>query len=376
MKSLCLFLSLIVCCPLAIITGWAFSQETPGVYTLENAIEEALAKNWAYKARQEKIVQAGHLKNQARADFLPKLSMHYGYTRDNEARTFRSSLTPSEKIAISSQDNYQWIGTVRQPVFAGFALISSFRLAELGIDLSELEIELDKLDLALKVKEIYFDILKADKGVEVAGMSVETLQSNVEMARSFYEVKMIPISDLLKAEVELAGAEEFLVKAQKACQSARSSFNSLLSRPVNVPVDVEDILVYEPEQGDYQHYLEMALKSRPEMKLLDIQILQTDQEIRLAKSKHYPEIAFTYDYIKEGDTPGVTGSPYHDANRWEAKVMLSFTLWEWGKTYYAAREKESLKNELMLTIHALEDSIRLELKEAMLSLAEADSWAG
>lgn len=361
-----------------------FTQEKK-VYTLEESIGEALSKNPTLKAKEEKVIQATHVKKQARADFLPKFSTSYGYTRLNEVSRKSAYSYPTYDFAnapigytfvpeydLNTQDNYQWKGTVKQPLFTGFALTSSYRLAELGIDKSEMELELGKMDLALQVKKAYFEILIADKSVEVASKDVEFRKSNVRVARSFFKVGMIPINDVLKAEVMLANAQLNLITARNASYLARSVFNTVLARPVNAPTDVVDILIYKPEHGGFQEYVREALKNRPEMKLLDVNILQIEQQIRLAKSKNYPEIGFQYDYIKEGDKPDVSGSPYHDGNRWQAIAVASWTFWEWGKTYYSVREKESLKNELIKSRLALEDSIRLEVKMELLALKNAE----
>ena len=346
-----------------------FGQETTAL-SMEESITEALDNNWSLKATEEKIAQAVQVKNQARAEFLPKLSTSYGYTRLSEQTSFRSSL--GADIAVSSKDNYQWKGTITQPLFTGFALMSSYDLARLGIDQSEMEHALKKLDIALRVKEAYFDILIADKAVEVAGKDVESRESSVNVARSFHKVGMIPINDLLKAEVELGNSKQNLVKARNAARLARSAFNTVLSRPVNAPAEVEDILGFKPEQGDFQEYIAQAFASRPEMKIIDLNLLQTDQQVRLARSGIYPEIALTYDYIKQGDEADVSGSPFHDSGRWEVMAMCTWTLWEWGKTHYAVREKESLKKELVQTKMSLEDSIRLEVKRAILDLETAE----
>ncbi|UCF81967.1 MAG: TolC family protein, partial [Desulfobacteraceae bacterium] len=208
-----LFVALFLFCSLILSPYPVFSQEKGRVYTLQESIEEALANNWSFKAKQEQVDQAMYVKKQARAEFLPKLSTTYSYTRFDEERTFRSTLMGGGEVAISSLDNYEWRGTVTQPLFTGFALTSSFELAKLGIDQSETDVELVKLDLALNVKEAYFDILIADKAVEVAKDAVESLESHVKVARSFYKVGMIPVNDVLKAEVELANAKQNLVKA-------------------------------------------------------------------------------------------------------------------------------------------------------------------
>jgi outer membrane protein TolC len=348
------------------------AEENKVTYTLDESIKEALANNPSIQAKKERIEGSIFRKNQAMAEFLPKLGTSYGYNRLSESRTFRSTLMPGEEIAVSSQDNYEWRGTLRQPIFTGFGLISSYELAKLGIDQSETELELEILDLGLRVKEAYYNILIADRQVEVAEKDVESRSSNAEVVRSFYEVGMIPINELLQAEVELANSQQALVRVQNEARLARSAFNTVLSRPVNTPLDVEDILEIEPEVGDFEEYQKTALEQRPEIKIIDTNILQADQQIRLAKSKYYPEISFTYEYIKEGDEYDVSGSPFHDAGRWEAMAVASWTFWEWGKTYYSAKEKESSRMELMQTRQSLEDRISLDVKRALLELETAE----
>lgn len=350
------------------------AQETVRLLTLKASIEEALSNNWSIRAKEEKIQEAQYVREQAKADFYPKLSTAYGYTRFDDVLksaplSVAGMIIPAQ--VLNTLDNYQWKATVTQPLFTGFALTSTYELAKLGIDQSRLELDLAKLDLALGVKEAYFNILAADKGIEVATKEVESLQSNVNVTRSFYKVGMIPVNDLLKVEVELANAQQNLVTVGNALKLARSAFNIRLSRPVNDPVAVEDILVYTPEEGEFETYLGRALENRPEIKSVDVSRLQVDQQIRLAKSRYYPEVALSYDYIKEGDDPGVSGSPFHEANQWRVTAGLTWTLWEWGKTGYAVREKESLKKQLVQTRESLVDSISLEIKRAVLELENA-----
>jgi outer membrane protein TolC len=359
-----LFLSLI---SLATV---AAAQESKNYFTLEKSISQALDNSYKIKARNERIEQANDVMKQARADFLPKLGTAYSYNRLSEPPISRSStlLGTPIPLVVGTEDNFRWTWFLRQPIFTGFALISSFRLSELGIDQSQLEMDLEKLDLVLRVKESYFNILGADKAVEVAQTTVESLTQTVKVARSFFEVGMIPVNDVLRAEVELANAEQSLVRAKNLAQTTRSTFNTVLVRPVTEPVEVEDILVFKPEVGEFDAYVKTAFENRPEIKLLDVSLLQADQQIRLAKSKYYPEIAFTYQYISEGDSASVSGSRYVDANHWEALIVANWTFWEWGKTYFAGREKESVRRQLLETKADVEDGIRLQVKQAMLDL--------
>ena len=53
-------------------------------------------------------------------------------------------------------------------------------------------------------------------------------------------------------------------------------------------------------------------------------------------------------------------------------AILTWTFGEWGKTRSSVREKESLKKQLIQIRFALIDQIRLQIKEAMLALDEAE----
>ncbi len=344
-------------------------QETQ-IYTLEATIAEAMKNNWDLKALEEKLTQAQEVKKQARADFLPRLKTSYSYTGLDEPSNYESSY--GGNIAVSSRESFQWRSTVIQPIFAGFGLISAYRLAELGIDQSEMEIELNKLELALKVKEAYFNVLVMDKTVEVARKEAESLTSNAEMTRSFYNAGVVPVNDLLKAEMELADAQQKLVQAGNQAALARSALNILLARPVKAPVDLEDILVYTPEMAVFEDAIATALKNRVEIRLIDNEIQRSEQKIRLTQRGYYPEVNLAYDYIKEGDSADVSGSPYHDEKRWQLAVAASWTLWEWGKTHFAVRQGESAREELVKTRKSLEDNVRLDVREAMLYIATAE----
>ena len=362
-----LFLLLFTTCmysPAVSIAG----EEKTGIYTLESSIDEAMDNNWGIKTKEQQIEEADYAKKKARSDLLPRFSTSYNYRREGEINTI-----PGTSFAFGSKDNYQWQGTITQPLFTGFALISAYELAKLGLDLSEMEMALEKLDLALKVKEAYFNILKADKTVMVAQTAVESLKEHLNVAKNFYEEGMIPVNDLLKAEVELANAEQSLIMAQNGAQLSRALFNTVLSKPINTPVNVKDILEYTAEPVDFDRLYTEALSKRPEIKTIEINDLQMDQQIKLAKSKYYPEVALTYNYTKSGDTPSVSGSDsLLDTNSWQAIASLSWTFWKWGSDHYTVKQKELNKQQLANTRKLLEDSIKLELKKAILDLQEKE----
>ncbi len=346
------------------------SEEGAKIFTLDESIKAALENNWSVKAKEEKVLESEYAEKEAKAGFYPEFSMSYNYTRVNEVTTVK--MAGGGTLEFGDKNSFQWRGTVTQPLFTGFALTSAHELAKLGIDQSKVSVELAKLDLALQVKEAYFNILGADKAVEVAKSAVESLESHLTVAKNFYDVGMIPVNDVLKAEVELANAQHSYIRAQNGAKLARVSFSVLLSSSAYESFDVEDILIFKPEAPDFNACMEKAMKARPEIKSIDLTDSQIDQRINLAKSKYYPEAAFTYNYIKAGDTLAVSGSDFQKANSWQATLGLSWTFWDWDKTKSSVRQAESQKLQMEKTRRAIDDGIRLELKSAILNLKEAE----
>jgi outer membrane protein len=361
---------LMIVIPLRVVHA---GEEGVKLYTLEQGIKEAFENNWSVKAKEEKISENEYAKNEAKAGFLPTFSTSYNYTHLGYVPSIDTSIFGNNlEFKLGDQNIYQWQATMMQPIFTGFAVTSAYELAKLGIDQSKVALDLEKLDLALKVKEAYFSILRADKAVNVATSAVESLEAHHTVAKNFYDVGMIPVNDLLKAGVELANAQHNLIQAQNASRLTRVSFNVLLSRSVDEPYEIQDILKYTKETPDFDNCLQKALKARPEIKALDLTDAQIDQQINMAKSKYYPEVAFTYNYTKAGDTPDVSGSNFQLPNQWQAIVGLSWTFWDWNKTRNSVNQVESQKKQLSQTRKSIEDGIKLQLKQAILGLNEAE----
>jgi len=100
--------------------------------------------------------------------------------------------------------------------------------------------------------------------VETAEKAAEALESHAEVARNFYKVGMIPINDLLQSEVEAGNAKQYVVRARNAARLARSTLNTILSRPVNAEVDIVDIEVHEVTKGGFfRHTLKRLSKTAP-----------------------------------------------------------------------------------------------------------------
>jgi outer membrane protein len=357
-------------------TAWAEEAEDRGGplrLTLNRAIEMALEYNLDMKVAQEEIVAAQERQKEEKTGFLPSLSGRYSYRRPSEVPY---AVIAGNQFDFADRNQYRFTGTVEQPLFTGFAILSNYQLAQLGLDVANLQLARTRLDLILQVKEAYFAILTAEELEEVRKQSVEQLQAELKVAKDFYRVGMSPKIDVLDAEVRLAEVEQQLIRARKSVRLAKARLNTILRRPIDQEIVVADILCHQPYERTYESCLEMSLQGRPELLEAEKNVVQAEKEITLAKSAYYPEVSLSANYYRAGDDPGVDGSDFVDRENWDVMAEATMTIFEWGKTRHATSEKRARLRQARQALEQIKDAIRLEVKTSYLDLetAEKNIW--
>jgi outer membrane protein len=360
----------------AIMPGLSVAQ-TKDFLTLEESVELALKQSVLIHAAEEGVLAAEALKKEAFTGFLPKLSTAYNYTRLNSEPYTTIYPLPSltanpSRLVVGTQDNFTWASEVRQPLFAGGGILANYEMSRLGHDISLMEKAATVQDIIREVKIAYFNILKAEKLLEVARQSVTQLESHLNVARNFFEVGLIPRNDLLQSEVSLANGELSLSRAENGLELARARFNTVLRRDINAPVRIEDILAYRSYERTLEQSIATALENRPEIRSQALKVDQAKSQVKLARSDYFPTIHAVGHYERVGDRPGVTGSDFKDAESWYVMGQASWTFWEWGKTKNRVDAVRSRENQSQDLLANLKDQVMLEVKDAYLLLKEAE----
>jgi len=349
------------------------------VLTLEESIKIALEKSLSIYSAEEEIKAKEFEELSSRADFFPKLSTSYTYTRlDNDTvndAKYTSYPYPSfspREVSPLDTNTYQFNITATQPLFTGWRLTISREIASLGVDTAKIQKETTIQNLVLNVKEAYFGILKAEKLENVAKQAVEQLKANLGVSQAFYDEGIIAKNALLQTEVQMAQARQNLIKATNGVEIAKALFNKLLRRGLNKEVKIKDILDYHPIGLLLDQCMEKAEQNRPEIKEVSLNIMSAEKAVDLNKSSYYPSVTLIGNYQRETDDILLGSGPGEDPDIWTITVKGEWTFWEWRKKGHdvaAARAKLAKANYLLKEI---KDNIQLEVKGAYLSLREAE----
>jgi outer membrane protein len=342
--------------------------ETPEVFSLEKTIQTAVSNNIGILKAKEKINAATAVKNASRAGFFPTFNATYQYKHNYEeiSNPLLGITTPEEDFLFAT--------SVTQPLFAGFSILNRYKLAGLGLDAAGINEKITRLDVIYKASRAYYSVLKAKKIQSVLEDTVTLLLSHENVAKSFYEVGMTPLNDLLKSQVELANSRQDLTIARNNLEVAKADFNNVLGRHVNAPFELDDILDYKPIAKDLSYYLDIAEKNRLEIKLSDLEIEIAEKEVELAKKDFYPTVSLSGTHYQRGTDWAVDGGKgISDPTSWNITAAASWNFWEWGKTCYGKKEKESQLQQAKLNKNDITDKIRFEVKQSFLRTKEAES---
>jgi len=348
------------------------AQSSQDALGLRDAIESALKANLEIKRSLEEIHAAEAVRHSSMTKFLPTLGTSYTYVHRNEERT-SPSLLSGRDIVTSPQDQYTFATTFTQPVFTGFGLINEYKLSELGLDRAEVSAKLTRQNVILDAKNAYFSVLKSQKLLDVAYQTVASIASQKEVSENFYKVGLSPLNDLLQSQVQLANAKQQLTIAQNNLEIARTQFNTVLRRPVNMPVLLVDELDYSSFQESLDSCLAIAQKNRLEIQVAALDIEVAEKQVRLTERDYFPSVNLTGTYARTGDDWDAHGGEgISDSAGWNVQATASWDFWQWGRTGFGRKEKLARLSQSKYRKTEVLDSINLEVKQAYLRTKEAE----
>ena len=337
------------------------SSNGDNVFNLTECVEIALDRSPQILGSQADIKEKESSLLSSQKDLYPSLFFQYGYQH-----------APDAYAPFGIENYYNYSFSVEQPIYRGRALVTGVELGELDLEISKSAMTQTQNDIIITVHEAYYNLLKTRKFEEVAEQSLKERKSHLKDAKAYFKAGLIPKNDMLQSEVQLAGAEIELIRAQNQSIMAASRLNTLLRRPVDSEIQLEDILKFEPSNISWEESVQQAKKYRPELKQSEIGIEQAEKNIILTKAPYLPAVSVSANYLKQGDDLLANDYPLAGGSSEVKTVMatLEWRFWAWGQS----------KNEMAVAKHNVKkakesqaellDSIILQVRDAYLAIKE------
>lgn len=344
--------------------------------TLNQAIELALRNNQDLQAARITLERSQAELETARSALFPTLSTEFELSRDNSASTELQnafSIQNAENSPFPVTPNLQPESTTNATgslqmaynIFSGGERAANIRRSEIQVQNSRLQVEVVSEQTRFEATDRYYALQGTDAQVAIAQASVEDAAQSLRDARLLEQAGLGTRFDVLRAEGDLATANEALTRAISDQRTARRRLAQILSVGQKVELTAADPII---EAGTWQPTLEQSIvqayKNRAE---LEQQLNQADiyeQERYIALAGIQPKVDFLANYNYQNNFNNSVGLV--DGYSFGARVRWTF--FDGGRAFAEARRADRNMDLAQTEFARQRNQIRLDVEEAYYTL--------
>jgi outer membrane protein len=343
------------------------------ILTLEDSIRMALEQNPYHLAAEEKISAAKAQMREAASGFFPSLSASGLQTLDEKVMEleFPSMIPgqPPQKVQVDFTRDYQFSLSLSLPLYTGGRLKGGFRQAKYNLETSQEVVRQSRHLTVFNTKSAFYGYLLASEFVKVSQEAVSVAEKFLKNVKAQYGVGMASKFDLLRSEVQLANLQPQLIKARNSLKAAELGLKTVLGLDLSRPVEIMGRLEYNPYEAEVENSIAIALQNRPELKQMNFQKKMAAEMLKLTRAEYLPTVAITGSYNYWADALNLKKDNW--SNYYAVNLAVSLPIFNGFSTAAKMGQTKAMIRELDHTVTGLRETIKLEVRQAFLSLQEA-----
>ena len=353
-KSRQLLLTTVVIGMMSAQTAFAAAVEI----TLDKAIEMALQTNPTVKISEAESSAAKAEKDEAKAsrwlsiDYTHK-SGRSGYYESSEGAAPHNTYTNGFDASIPLYTGGKLSGTIEKAV-------QNYKSSQYGVDESYQAVKLSATDA-------FYSVLQTDNVVTLSKESVDRLQAHLKNVQAQYDVGVVAKVDVLRSEVELANAEQTLIKAQNAYDLAVANLNNVIGLPLNTEIAVSEKLAYTEYTNPLDNCITFALANRPELFQAEAAVEAAKAGVTVAKSGFMPQVT-----ASASNSWTAHSWPGDENENWGVGVNVNVNVFDSGVTAAKVRAADANLYKAEETYRQTKDAVQLDVRSSYLNLREAE----
>ena len=340
------------------------AQEGNRVLTLEEAYKQALQTHEQILIAEKEVKKATFLPYKAFSLMLPHADLNGAYQQVNKAINQTSpglaGLIQPKTIVILPKDQTIGGGRVSNSIYNP-DFFPQRRKAHETIDKTVSNYFKVIQNVLGEVVDKYYQVLRAEELVSVSQELIKTAQEEVRNTKVKLASGAVTEDVELRAELDLANAENKLIDSSNQFRLARSTLKNLISlnmgnflvaRQAPLPDVIESYETLVSKAYDYRYDHKIALA--------EVDLAKT--EIELVKAKYQPSVDASWEYY-------AVKHPRWDqeSNNWTAMVTVKMPILEGGLRYWELREKQEALQQSKLSLNDLRRNISIEVEDTMLT---------
>ena len=348
-------------------------------FTLDQAIDYALANNPDLQIAAERIGQAQAQLGVALSAFYPQVTARVGYQHSNNPAEVFGMIVSQRDFDANSianinnpgyRQNFRPEIIGKMSLFRGGQDYQASKAAELGIDAAEFERSTVRNALIEAVTATYYAYLAAIETQKAAQDSISAITSELNQTKLQYEAGTVLKSDVLSLDVQLAEAQNAEIRAANGIEIAKTSIANLLglSSFHAFTVASSSTLLANPKlPTSFNDLLDQAMAQRPEVKAAASQVEINLRKLKSEQGAYLPKADAYVSYGQNSQSPGFNS----EKDNVTAGVTVEMDLFSGFNTQQRVNAAERKAAEAREIERKTKLAIEQEVKIAFLKLKEA-----
>jgi outer membrane protein len=327
--------------------------------TLEEGLKIIAASGRDVKIAQSNEEAARSGVSLARSAWLPQVNAYANQTwlRDQPHARFGAVTVPT------AQEQFESYGVTASQLLYDFGKTSSsVDAAKFNAQAREIETLRARNLSSLEFILTYYDLLEADKLLQVAAEEVKQYEAHKRDAEARFSAGVVTRNEVLQADVSLADSRQRFLVAENNRSLRASRVNSLLLRPLNENVQAEEVEKMPSAGITLDAAWTVAEAESPEIRLIDANLRAKEETIKTVQAEYLPTFFLSGGYQYQENQYQVY------PRNWSFMVGANFNLFAGGATNARVHMGKSELAALRTTREKIADAVRLDVKGAYLNL--------
>ena len=257
--------------------------------------------------------------------------------------------------------------TLSLPLYTGGKNEGNIEIAKTDVTIAGLSLLKTRQDVKLNTSSAYYDVIEARKTQAVDQETVDNYVVHLNDVQAQYSVGNIAKSDVLRSEVELADAQQTLIKAKNSSEVAVNAFKNMIRWKSSETIEFVEDFQYVPFKQTMDECVAVAKEQRPDIKKYQLAIDEAEKTVEVTKADKKPAVSLT---AATGWSSSVL--PEDDNKEIYVGVTTSWNLFDGQVTNAKVKKALSAVDTARLELTAQEDSVELAVKEYYLGMREAE----
>lgn len=339
-------------------------------YSLRDLYQQALANSEKIKYAQENLYIAQMTRNKAWAVLMPRLTAYGTYNHFSEEK-YKTTVTPlppplptlTGNVLVQPSSSGNWGVRADQSFSLSARELDALKIAGQGITKSQYDLDSAKTEFILQVASSYYNVLRAQKALEIAQANLERLTQYRHFVDKKVKVGELTRTALLRADGELSGARADYLRAENARTLARAALVRISGVPEPFELKEEDTLPAPVD--DLEKIRTEAFDARADLKSFELQTQMASRQVKYARGAFWPQIGLFAVYSGLDQSPE---TPTLNKESIFAGVSLTFPFFEGGLRVAEYKETQARERQARLAYEDLKKNIDIELRADYLEL--------